>query len=332
MKKYGVCLVGSGYMAKKHCLALKDFPHVQMETLVVSPNSRNGNDFKKEFGFVSMHNDLNLALEKENIDIVLIASPNNIHAGQVITSLEHGKDVFCEKPLAYKKAEFENIGKTLSKSDKTLQVGMNCRFREQFSIPQKLANEGAIGELKYIRATYNFNLIDVFKNPEKKWWKNFPEGSYNYLHSGAIHALDLIRWIGGEIREIFASANSFELKKIWDKDTFIINIQFKNGTLGELTCSASAIRPQDFGIEIWGTKGSIVERDMYMLKNDKVEKSSFEVTQNKIDLLLQFEDMLSAIKNNTDPLNSFSEAYKNFEFINAIETSVKENKPIIVNI
>jgi predicted dehydrogenase len=328
VNKFSICIVGSGNMAKRHCSAIKDSNYAFLKTAVVSPGSKNGEEFKNEFGLASVYNNLALALEKESIDIVIITSPINFHTEQVITSLAHGKDVLCEKPLAYLKKDFDNIKESLNKSGRILQTGMNCRFREQYSIPEKMVNSGEIGRIKYIRATYNFNLIEAVNNPEKKWWNDFPKDIYNYLHSGAIHAIDIVRWIGGEINEIFASGNAFELKKVWVKDTFIINIQFSSGAIGELTCSASAIGPPDFSLEIRGTKGSIIGRDIYRLNNNEIEKSTFEVIQNKIDLLLQFENLAEAIEKKSEPMNSFSEAQKNLAFIIAVEKSIKENRPI----
>ncbi len=319
-------------MAKRHCSAINDSDYAVLETAVVSPASKNREEFKNEFNFASVYSSLNSALEKENIDIVLIASPVNFHTEHIITSLAHGKNIICEKPLSYFKKDFDKIKESLNNSGRLLQAGMNCRFREQYSIPEKMVNNGEIGKIKFIRTTYNFNLIDAFNNPNKKWWDDFPEDIYNYLHSGAIHAIDIFRWIGGEITEVFALGNAFELKKKLGKDTFIINAKFKNGAVGELVCSASAFRPPDFNIEIWGTEGSIIGRDIYKLKHGELEKSLINVEQKKIDLLLQFENLVNAIENKSEPMNSFAEALKNFEFISAVENSVKENQPIKINI
>jgi len=324
-------MVGSGYMAGKHCNVIKNSDLAVLSALVVSPNSFNSDEFKSEFGISSLYRELIHALENEKIDIVFIASPNNLHSEQIIASLQAKKHVFCEKPLAYTREEFDRIKCTLEDSSNILQIGMNCRYREQYTIPKKILDNGEIGELKYLRATYNFDLTDSVKNREKTWWSDFPENIYYYLHSGAIHALDLIRWIGGEIEETFAMGNAFELKKDWGKDTFIINVQFKNGAIGEITCSASAFKPPDFNLEIWGTKGSISGRNVYKKVNGKIESAAFEVVQNKMDLLLQLEDMIFAIENNYKPMNSFDEAQKNLDFITAIEKSIIENKPIKIS-
>jgi predicted dehydrogenase len=324
-------MVGSGYMARKHSNAIKNSDIASISALVVSPNCNNGEEFKNEFGIPSLYKELILALENEEIDIVFITSPNNLHTQQTLISLQSNKHVFCEKPLAYSWKEFDRIKDLLDNSKKVLQVGMNCRFREQYSIPKKILDAGEIGKLKYVRATYNFDLTDSIIKGEKKWWSDFPDNIMYYLHSGAIHALDLIRWIGGEIDETFAIGNAFELKDNWGKDTFVISVQYRNGAIGELTCSASAFKPPDFNIEIWGTNGSIENRKIYKKEEGKITESPLEVVQKKMDLLLQLEDMILAIENNQEPMNSFSEAQKNLELINAIEDSLKENKPIKIS-
>lgn len=328
MKKYKVCMVGSGNMARKHSTVIRNSDIASISTLVVSPTNNNGEEFRNEFAIQTLYKELIPALEKEEIDIVFITSPNNLHAEHTIASLQFNKHVFCEKPLAYTQNEFDNIKCALEDSRSVLQVGMNCRYREQYSIPKNLIDKDEIGSLKYIRGTYNFDLTDAVLNKEKKWWSNFPGNVYNSLHSGAIHVLDLIRWVGGGIDEVFAVGNAFELKNEWGKDTFIISVKFQNGAIGEITCSGSAFKPPEFNVEIWGTKGSIIGRNIYKKVNNKLESSSFVVEQKKMDLLLQLESLIYAIENNSKPMNSFSEAQKNLNIISAVENSVKENKPI----
>ncbi len=316
-------------MARKHCDLIKNESRAKLKALVVSDRSKNTEVFKKDYGFNRNYTDLNEALEKEEIDIVYIISPNTLHQKQVTISLEAGKHVFCEKPLCYSANEFELIDAALNKSGKVLQVGMNCRYREQFSIPKKMVVDGLLGDIRYIKGTYIFNLVDSIK--VKPWWLDFPKGIFPFLHSGAIHSLDLIRWMGGNVQFVSSTGKGFELKNEWVKDNFVSIIEFENGVTGEFIGSASANRPADFSVEIWGSKGSIVDRQHYYHEEGKLVSKQIEVNQEKIDLLMQFDDLIYSIENNKQPMNSFAEAYKNYELISAIENSVKQYRTIKLN-
>lgn len=322
-------MVGSGYMARKHADVLKTVSRAKLKFLVASDNSDKAEGFKNDYSFENLYTDLNTALKQSDIDIVYIISPNTLHQKQVTLSLEEGKHVFCEKPLCYTGEEFKLIESALNKSGKILQVGMNCRYREQFSLLKQMIADGVLGEIRYIKGTYIFDLVDAIK--DKPWWLDFPADIYPFLHSGAIHSLDLIRWLGGNIKHVSASGSGFELKKEWNKDNFAAVIEFEGGAIGEFTGSASAKRPPDFSIEVRGSKGSIIDRTHYYSDSGKLVSKQIEVKQERIDLLLQFDDLINSIESGKQPMNSFSEAYKNYEFVTAIEDSVKQNKTIKLN-
>ena len=313
-------------MARKHCDVLKNEERAVLKALVTSEYSANKEDFKNEFNFDNVYTDLNDALKAEDIDIVYILSPNTLHEKQVVTSLKYGKNVFCEKPLCYTRIEFDSIEKSLAESKSILQVGMNCRYREQFSIPHKKNTHGELGDLRYIKGTYIFNLSASINS--KKWWIDYPEGIFPFLHSGAIHSLDLIRWVGGKPISVSAIGSGYELKNEWVKDNFAVIIEFENGTIAEFTGSASANRPADFSIELWGSKGSIVNGNHYFYENSQLISKAIEVKQERVDLLMQFDDLIYSIENNKQPMNSFSDARKNFDLITGIEDSVKSGKKI----
>ncbi len=324
-------MVGSGYMARKHCLALRNSPLAQFHTLVVSsPNHQKGMEFQNEFRFRKVTGNYTEPLQDKEIDIVFICTPNQLHAQQTIESLRYGKDVFCEKPLAYTIDEFQEIEKTIKNTRQILQVGMNCRFREQYSIPYDYAKDNLLGALQYIRGTYIVNVMQSVQNREKPWVLNYPTGVLPWLHGGAIHTIDLLQWIGGDIKRVFTLATGTELGQEFIYDTFNIQFEYSLGAIGEMVTSSAAKRPDNFSLEIWGKNGSIIDQFLYLQKEERLETTEIKVTQEKIDLLLQFENMIQAIERDKQPRNSFNEAKKNFALIKAIEKSVATNKAVDV--
>ena len=210
---------------------------------------------------------------------------------------------------------------------------MNCRYREQYSKPKKIIENQSLGKLRYIRGTYIYNLVQSVKNNDKPWGLNYPKEINPLLHGGAIHCIDLLRWLGGCVKTVFAKSANFELQNYFNADTFLITLEFVNGALGELVVSNCAFRPNDFSIELWLSNGSITGTNIYKRKNDELinEPEVFKIEQNKIDLLLQLDDFIYAIENNCQTLNNFDEALENFNLINAIESSLKDNEAKKVN-
>jgi len=332
--KYRIAVVGTGYMAKKHCDMLQNLNNVIFDTIVSTKNSQNiSKEFKSKYGFLKNTINFDSILDDKKIDIVIICSPDSLHAIQTSKLLKAGKHVLCEKPLARTKKDFIMIKNELQKSKKTLQVGMNCRFREQYSKPKKIINNGKLGELKFLNADYMMNIVEPIKKHEKRWWLKYPKNIFPVLHGGGIHCIDLMRWNGGKVKKIFAKSTSIKLKKEFKSDTILILFEFENGILGNCCISSSLFRPNLFQMDYSLTDGSIIDNTkiFHVKNNQAVFRKEIEIHQVKIDLRLQFENMIQSIKNKTSPMNSFQEAYENFKVISGIEDSIRKDKVININ-
>ena len=124
-------------MARKHCDALSGYSKIILDTIVSTEKSGTiAEEFKQKFGFKRATTDVDSVIQDESIDIVVICTPDSSHADLVTKFLRVSKHVLCEKPLARTKNDFDVIKDELEKSRKILQVGMNCRFREQYSKPK----------------------------------------------------------------------------------------------------------------------------------------------------------------------------------------------------
>jgi myo-inositol 2-dehydrogenase/D-chiro-inositol 1-dehydrogenase len=333
MRKFGVAMVGTGYMARKHCSALVSHDRAELVTVCATARSRTtANLLKEEFGFAKCVSDFDDVLQDPKVDIVFVCSPDTRHSEQVSRALRAQKHVFCEKPLARTGTEFAEIHKELVISNRVLQVGMNCRFRENYAILKKKVDSGELGTLHYIRGTYIYNLVHSVRAHEKSWSLSYPPGIFPVLHGSGIHVLDLLRWIGGEVKTVYARAKAFELSDAYGADTFSISIEFSGGAMGEMLVSGSAFRPNDFSLEIWLSAGSIVGIDVFRREGDSLlaDPERLVIEQEALDLELQYNDLVSAIENNHEPLNTFSEAYRNFKVIAAIEESIRSGQPVDV--
>jgi predicted dehydrogenase len=329
--KYNIAMVGTGYMARKHCDALASHPDASLEIIYSTERSKSvAEQFKELYGFTHSVTDYAAVLSDPRIDIIFICSPDYTHPEYVIPALQAGKHVFCEKPLGRTGDHFQLIREQLKASGKVLQVGMNCRFREQYSIPQKRIAAGEFGQLRFLRGTYIYNVVSATRKREKAWALEYPHGIFPFMHGGGIHCLDLLRWIGGNVVSVFARATGFELADELRRDTFSISLAFASGALGELLVSAAAFRPNDFSLEMWLERGSLMATNVFHREGDALALAPEQiiVEQKIIDLGLQFQNMLQAIESGQEPLNSFNEAYANFKALAAIDRSISEGRLI----
>jgi UDP-N-acetyl-2-amino-2-deoxyglucuronate dehydrogenase len=330
---YRVAVIGTGYMARKHCSVLAAREDVVLSTICSTARSRAaGEELRVHYGFQTSSTDYASVLRDEAIDLVVVCTPDQAHPEQVAGALAAGKHVLCEKALARTQEGFEQVRLALEESGRRLQVGMNCRFRGQFSGAQRLATDGRLGELRHLRGTYVVNAVDTVRRREKPWWLDRSAGDFGFLHGGGIHTLDLLRWIGGKIESVHARATGFELGEELGADTFSVSLGFTGGATGELLVSGSAQRPNEVALEIWLSEGSIVGTRVFRASRatDGLEEEELVVEQATSDLDLQFTDMIRAIEENSQPLNSFAEAYANFRVLDAIGRSVLSEQCVSV--
>ena len=321
-------------MARKHCDALSGYSKIILDTIISTEKSGTiAEEFKQKFGFKRATTDVDSVIQDESIDIVVICTPDSSHADLVTKFLRVSKHVLCEKPLARTKNDFDVIKDELEKSRKILQVGMNCRFREQYSKPKEIIDNGELGKLGFLKSTYIVNIVDSVKKKEKPWWSDHPPDIFPFLHGGGVHCIDLLRWNGGNVKKVFAKSTSFELKKELKSDTFLISLEFESGVLADCCISASAFRPNSFEFDYWLTDGSIINNTkVFGKKNNQANLlDEIKIEQKILDLRLQFQNMLESIEGNKSPLNSFEEAYENFMVISAIEKSLREGTVISIS-
>lgn len=327
-------MIGTGYMARKHLAILSAHPLAQLAVVCCTERSQAvGDEFCREFGFSRRTTHVEELLEDPSLDLVFVCSPDNTHAHYAGLLLEAGKHVFCEKPLALELADFHRLRRAQEHSGKVLQVGMNCRYRDQFSRPQRLVTAGEMGPLRFLRGVYLYNSVDRCRKREKEWWFQHPYETYFFLHGNGVHCIDLLQWIGGPVRSVFARASGFELGSDFKADTFSVSLQFESGALGELLVSAGAFVPRDFSLELWLDGGSIRDTTLFRRSGDTVDETpvSLPVEQPVLDLGMQYTDLVRSIREQAPMMNDLAEAYENYCIIHAIERSVREGQPVGVN-
>lgn len=257
MKKYGV--VGVGYFGAELARFMNDIEDAQV-TVVYDPE--NGESIAKELNCDNASS-LDELVSREDIDCVIVATPNYLHKEPVIKAAKNKKNVFCEKPIALNYKDCDEMVKVCKENGVIFFAGHIMNFFNGVMHAKKLINDGEIGKVLFCHTARN-GWEDVQENIS---WKKIREKSGGHLYHH-IHELDCVQFImGGTPETVTMVANNVahQSEKFGDEDDMIfITMEYPDNRYALLEWG-SAFRYGEHYVLIQGEKGYI-KLDMYNCK------------------------------------------------------------------
>jgi len=147
------------------------------------------------------YDDYRKLLERNDLDVILVATPNYVHKEVVVAALKSGRHVLTEKPMGITVAECNEMIETAKESGKTLQVGLQLRYSPFYQKVHSLIAEGAIGKPKFVWFNeFRGDWAKQSSDPEidnKINWRFYNKLSGGTLLEKSCHYFDLFRWMIG---------------------------------------------------------------------------------------------------------------------------------------
>ncbi|GIP40446.1 oxidoreductase [Paenibacillus sp. J31TS4] len=192
---------------------------------------------------------------RPDVHAVVVASPNGYHKEPVLIAAEHGKHVFCEKPIALSYEDCNEMIRQTKEKGLIFMAGHVMNFMNGVRTAKRLINEGRIGELLFCHAQRN----GWEEAQEEVSWKKQRtiSGGHLYHH---IHELDFIQFLMGPAERVSMSGGNVahQGEQYGDEDDMLlITLEFPNNRFATLQYG-SAFRWADHFVKIQGTKGAIL--------------------------------------------------------------------------
>lgn len=194
-------------------------------------------------------------LARDDIGVVSVATPDFLHAEMSIAALRAGKHVLCEKPMTTTVEEALAVAEAARECGRRFMVGQVCRFAPGFALAKQIVDSGEIGRLFFVESEYAHNYTAV---PGRGGWRKDARRPRNAFLGGGCHAVDLLRWVSGEMVEVSAYSNHLALPD-WPVDDCVVAIfKFENGAVGKVFCSIGCVRPYTMRSVFYGTDGTVI--------------------------------------------------------------------------
>ncbi|MFC1543173.1 inositol 2-dehydrogenase [Candidatus Neomarinimicrobiota bacterium] len=248
-------LIGAGRIGRMHAEnIISHLPDVFLKA-VADPKLDDG--WAEKIGIQVCSLDERTLLDDPEIEAVVIAASSTAHVDLVCAAAQAGKQIFCEKPIAFKP---EAINKTISavkSAGVRFQVGFNRRFDPDFVTVKKALASGKIGTPHIIRVT---NRDPIRPDPA------YIPDSGGLFMDFSVHDFDMARFMSGsEVEEVYAAGAALidpEVERLGDIDTALITLKLTDGALCIIDLSRETNYGYDQQVEVFGSKGSISARNI----------------------------------------------------------------------
>ena len=160
MKKLNIGMVGYGFMGRAHANAFRKvgnfftLDYQPVLKAVCGRDAAKGQAFAAQWGFESIEMDWRKLIERDDIDVIDIAAPNDMHAPIAIAAAKAGKMILCEKPLAMNAAEALKMVAAVEKAKVPNMVWYNYRRVPAVTLAKQLIDEGKLGRIFHYRAKF----------------------------------------------------------------------------------------------------------------------------------------------------------------------------------
>jgi len=325
-----ILVVGCGSIGKRHISNLISAGVKDIAAYDVSPESVKS--VESTFG-VRGFSDLNDAL-KAKPDVVFVCTPPNTHTDVALAALQSGAHVFIEKPISDALDGVDGLIEASRKLSKKIAVGYNLRFHEGMRLVKSMLDEGRIGKVICVRAEYGYYL--PYWRPSQDYRKNFiaKKDGGGIILDGASHEIDYLRWLFGDISEIYCVSGKLSDLDVESEDTAEMAMRFSSGVIGSL--HMDFVR-QDYcrNCEIVGGNGTIIwDFAENCVKVYDSETKTWSVVKTDADTnnmyVSEVKEFLECVKSDKEPLVTAADGKRVLEIVLAAKKSSECGKTVMV--
>jgi myo-inositol 2-dehydrogenase/D-chiro-inositol 1-dehydrogenase len=250
MKDLNIGLVGYGFMGRTHSNAFLqaprffDLPRRPVLKAVAARNEERVKKFAANWGYESYTTDWRDLVNRKDIDVIDIASPNDTHHDIAIAAAKAGKMVMCEKPLGRNARESEAMTAAVEKAGVPNTVWYNYRRVPAVTMIKQLIDEGKLGRIFHYRAKFLQDWTisaDLPQGGEGLWRLDVAVAGSGVTGDLLAHNIDTALWLNGPIVEVTAMTETFvkerkhnltgKVEPVGIDDASAFLCRFENGSL-----------------------------------------------------------------------------------------------------
>lgn len=344
--KTRLAVIGLGLIGTPHAMNLKKLG--ECDLVAISDIDERHKETANNLG-VNFYLNYEEMIEKESLEGVVIATPNHLHVPIGIACAQKGLHLMIEKPIAQSVSEADRLIEAANKNKVRILVGHQRRFSSLVEKAREIVTGGELGRLVGVTITWAMlKPSSYFEGPYA--WRREKGGGPILVN--LIHEIDNLRYICGEIDEVFALVSD-KVRNFPVEDTVSITLRFKNGALGtvflsdctpsltsyEGTTGENPLLYHDVGncYHFYGTDASLLFPEMKKRFYSNPAKAgwSHPITEEGVEVVTgedpytrEFRHFCKVISGEEKPRISGEDGRKTLEVTLAVQRSGELGQPI----
>ena len=308
--KWGV--LGAGSVAQRRAIpAIQLANNAELHSLF-SRDEAKARRLAEQFGATRYTTDVTALIQDDALDVLYVSSPVYLHCEHVIQGAEAGKHILCEKPMAMNVEECQRMIDACASNGVQLQLCFLFRFHSCFQTIRQWIREGRFGRILELRMPF-LKSFDV----SGTWRSRRAEGGGGALMDLGTHAVDLIRYLAGDVRTvtgIFSTLlNDYEVD-----ETATLLMQLENGAHA-YTDVSFAVKGTDLVLEVYGSEGWVIvyNNDGWKLRIHEGDTVEDQASQFENLYQFQIEHFGRCITEGETPVVTGDDGLRNIEILMA---------------
>ncbi len=356
-RRLNVALVGCGAVGQREAVAVSSIPDLRLVAIADwGPAFRHlALKMGSEYGCDTVH-DWRHLVARDDIDIVIVSTPNIFHKDMSVEAMKHGKHVICEKPLATTPEDAEEMVLTARTSGVKLMTNFNHRAHDHHRRAMEILQQGLIGRPTFLRGRIGHGrfVVGPSRAPgrfrcKNLWNVDVAQSGGGTLMDNGVHLLDLASWFLGEefVEAQGYLTHNLDLEDERDPQTPGQPSECEENAFALLRTADGRVASMHSSwlqwqgylyVEIFGTHGSLT------IDNDQVQgRVSYRVFGRHGDPIgetieipalakpdpswrLHLEEFVAAIRENRDPTPSGHDGLRAVRMVHALYRSAASGR------
>lgn len=337
-RKIRIAIVGCGRISKNHFGAIEKH-NDELELAAICDIDSVVLFEHSERYKVPAYRDLEEMLEKEQLDLVALCTPSGIHPDQAILAAKHGVNVMTEKPMATRWNDGVRMVKACDDAGVRLFVVKQNRRNTTLQLLKRAVTEKRFGKIHMVHLNVFWTRPQAYYDQGNGWrgtWE-FDGGAFM---NQASHYVDLLDWLIGPVEKVQAMMSTF--RDIEVEDTGVLNVKWRNGTLGSMSVTMLTY-PQNLegSIIILGEKGTVKVGGMAVNDiqqwqfeesrdyDEQIKSANYETTSvYGFGHPLYYGNVIDVLRGKAEPETDGREGLKSLELLIAAYLAARDGKTV----